>query len=529
MQMAFRISLISGLLACSLAATSNVVRAAERPNVVFILADDLGYSDLGCYGGEIETPQLDGLARNGLRLTQFSNTARCWPSRAALLTGYYAQQVNRDPARTRPKWAVLLPELLRPAGYRAYHTGKWHVDGPVLAGGFLRSYHTTDHDRFFSPRHHQLDDRPLPPPRPDEPYYATTAIAERGIEWLAQHEREAKDDPFFLYVAFISPHFPLQAPADDIARYRDRYRAGWDQVREARWQRIQKMGLMKGSLAPPEPGVVPAWNLAEKDLQARIGPGESGHAVAWDSLSPEQQEFQAAKMAVHAAMVDRMDREIGRLIAQLKKMGAFDNTLIVFASDNGASAEQIIRGDGHTPGAEPGSAKSYLGLGPGWSTVANTPFRRHKSWVHEGGVATPLIVHWPARIRTPGELRHAPGHIVDIAPTLMELAGVPAPDAGNAAQRPPMPGRSLVPLFDKDLGEPHAPLFYRHMDNRALRVGDWKIVAAGASAPWELYDLAQDRGESRDLAAEHPDKVKELAARWAELDAEYARQGATGK
>lgn len=515
----------------TLSSTGVTLLAADpvkKPNIVFILADDLGYSDLGCYGSEIDTPNLDRLADNGLRFTQFYNTARCWPSRAALMTGYYAQQVNRDPQGIRPKWAALLPEMLRSAGYRSYHSGKWHIDGKILDGGFSRSYHTTDHDRFFSPRHHQLDDKPLPAVGLDDKYYATTATAERAIQWLSEHKSAHQEEPFFLYLAFISPHFPLQAPAEDIARYRDRYKPGWDVIRSERWQRMKKMGLVSGELSAPEPTVVPSWNLKEPDLQQRIGSGEVGRAIPWNELSGEQREFQAAKMAVHAAMIDRMDREIGRVLEKLRSMDAWDDTLIFFASDNGASAEQIIRGDGHTMGASPGSAQSYLGLGPGWSTVSNTPFRRHKSWNHEGGTSTPLIVHWPRGIAAKGELRHAPGHLVDIAPTLLELAGVEPPKTWNGESRPAWPGRSLVPQFQRDTVTPHEAIYFRHIENRGLRLGDWKIVAAGKDAPWELYNLSEDRAESHDLSAKHPDKLQELMGIWSARDAEYARQGATG-
>lgn len=502
---------------------------ARRPNVVFILADDLGYSDLGCYGSEIETPHLDELARNGLRFSQFYNTGRCWPSRAALMTGYYAQQVNRDPQGNRPKWAALAPELLRGAGYRSYHSGKWHIDGKILHGGFTRSYHTTDHDRFFSPRHHQLDDQPLAPPEAGENYYATTAIAQRAIEWLGEHESKHAEQPFFLYLAFIAPHFPLHALPEDIARYQDRYQRGWDVVRDERWQRMQKLKLVSGAMSAPEPSVTPSWNLSEQELQQRIGPGESGHAVRWTELTSEQREFQAQKMAVHAAMIDRMDREIGRVLEQVRQMNAWDDTLILFASDNGASAEQIIRGDGHTPGSAPGSAQSYLGLGPGWSTVSNTPFRRHKSWNHEGGTSTPLIAHWPKGIAARGEMRHAPGHLVDIVPTLLDLAGIAAPTEWNDEPRPPLPGRSLVPQFARDTDAAHDAIFFKHTGNRGLRLGDWKIAAAGNDAPWELYNLAEDRAETRNLADKSPEKLQELIGIWNLRDAEYARQGATGK
>ncbi len=503
--------------------------ARRPPNVVVILADDLGFSDLGCYGGEIATPNLDALAAGGVRFTQFYNTARCWPSRAALLSGYYAQQVNRDPANQRPKWAALLPELIRPAGYRSYHSGKWHVDGPILGAGFERSYEVGDADRYFGPRFHNLDDHPQPQPGPEAGYYSTRAIADRAIEWLSEHGDKHRGEPFFLYLAFMSPHFPVQALPEDIARYRGRYAAGWDALRQERLKRQRSLGIFDGPLSARDPKTIPAWNVDEAELRRRIGPGEVGHAVAWDDLTPEQKALQAEKMAIHAAMVDRMDREIGRVLDRLRASGDLENTVIVFASDNGASAEQLVRGDGHDPSAPPGSAGSFLCLGPGWSTAANTPFRLHKSWVHEGGISTPLIVHWPAGLKARGELRRTPGHLVDLVPTVLQLAGLSAPETWAGERRPPLSGRSLVPAFDEDVPIDRDSLFFKHLENRALRVGEWKIVAAGKDSPWELYDLAHDRAETRNLAAQHPEKVRELAALWERQNAEFLAQGATGK
>ena len=519
-----------GLTAVLPAASTGVAREApaRRPNVVILLADDLGFSDLGCYGGEIATPNLDRLAAGGLRFTSFYNTSRCWPSRAALLTGYYPQQVNRDPPGRRPAWAALLPELLRPAGYRSYHSGKWHVDGPVLAGGFDRSYHVEDPNHNFAPTDHRLDDHQLPRPTPAEGYFTTRDIASRAVDWLAEHEAGHRGEPFFLYVAFLSPHFPLQAPPEDIARYRDTYREGWDVIRRRRWERQRELGISRGELSPADPRTVPDWNLSEEELRRRIGPGEVARAVPWEGLTPEQKAFQAGKMAIHAAMVDRIDREVGRILAKLEATGHRDDTLILFASDNGASPEQLIRGDGHDPSAPPGSARTFLGLGPGWSTASNAPFRLHKSWVHEGGIATPLIAHWPAGIAARGELRHAPAHLVDVVPTLLQLAGVNPPASHGGEPRPPLAGRSLVPAFAADRPIERDFLFFEHIGNRALRVGDWKLVAV-KGGPWELYDLARDRVELHDLAAARPDKVRELAAIWARHDDEFRSQGATGK
>ncbi len=520
---------LSGLLGLWLVAAATVVAAdLKRPNVVFILADDLGYSDLGCYGGEIATSNVDRLAKQGLRFNQCYNTARCWPSRAAFLTGYYAQQVNRDPAGQRPKWGALLPELLRPAGYRSYHSGKWHVDGPVLKGGFARSYHLEDSDRFFTPRQHNLDDQPLPRPTLEDGYYSTRDIAGHAVNWLTEHESKHHDDPFFLYVAFTSPHFPIQALPEDIARYRGRYKEGWDRVRHQRWERQKTLGIVDGSLSDRDPITIPSWNLAEDELKRRVSGGEAGHAVAWDELTEEQKNFQAAKMEIHAAMVDRIDREIGRIVAQLEKSGQLENTIIFVASDNGASAEQMIRGDGHDPSAPAGSAKSFLCLGPGWSTVANTPFRLHKSWVHEGGISTPLIVHWPAGIQAKGELRHTPVHFVDFVPTLLELTGLSSPASWNGEPRPPLSGKSFVSALAKDVSVNREFLYFHHSGNRGLRVGDWKLVSV-KGGDWELYDLSKDRAESHNLAASHPEKIKELVAVWTQHDKEFQRQGATGK
>ncbi len=495
-------------------------REAERPNVVVILADDLGYSDLGCYGGEIRTPNLDGLAAGGLRFTQFYNTARCWPSRAAILTGYYAQQVRRDKVPgvpsgnngTRPAWAKLLPERLKPLGYRLYHSGKWHVDGTPLAGGFDHSYNLLDQGRYFGPRSHSEDDKKLPPVAPKAEYYSTTAIADRGIKYLDEHAEKYADKPFFLYLAFTSPHFPLHARPEDIARYHDRYRGGWGEVRAERWGKIQGLRLVGGCLSEVERGVGPPYDFP--DALRTLGPGEVNRPVPWGDLTTEQRAFQATKMAIHAAMVDRMDVEVGRVLDKLRAMKALDETLILFLSDNGASAEIMVRGDGHDPSAAPGSAATHLCLGPGWSTVANTPFRLHKTWVHEGGIATPLIAHWPNGIAARGELRRDPGHAIDLTPTILDVAGAPRPGTREDHPAPAPPGKSLVPAFARDGAVTHDDLWWEHEGNRALRVGDWKVVAAGEDGPWELYDLGEDRTETRNLAGAHPEKLRELVRRW---------------
>jgi arylsulfatase len=503
--------------------------ASQPPNFLVIVADDMGFSDPGCYGGEIQTPNLDHLAANGLRFTQFYSTARCWPSRAALLTGYYAQQVRRDSlpdgkgggaGGKRPAWAKLLPEMLRPLGYRSYHSGKWHVDGKVLAGGFDASYCIEDHDRHFNPKRHFTNDVPLPPVKPGEEYYTSTAIASYAVQMLAQHQGAHSNNPFFLYLAFTAPHFPLHAPPEDIAVYRERYQVGWDVVRKERLACLKKHRLFRGALPALQPEVWPAWNLPETKLQEQLGAGEVGRAVPWNALSVEQKDVQAAKMTIHAAMVHRMDAEIGRVLEQVRKMGAWDNTVTMFMSDNGASAEQIIRGDMHDQSKSPGAAGTFLSLGPGWSSAANTPFRLHKSWVHEGGIASPFIVHWPARIRDAGKLRHGPCHFIDVAPTLLELAGGAWPRTQGSVQVPVPPGRSVQTLFDRDKRLARDELWWCHDGNRAVRVGDWKLVT-DHKKPWELYNLRKDRSETRDLSARYPERVRKLEALWNQRAAEF--------
>lgn len=496
----------------------------SRPNIVVILADDMGFSDLGCYGGEISTPNLDRLAAGGLRMTDMYNTGRCWPTRACLLTGYYAQQVNRDPMGPRPRWAALLPQLLKPAGYRSYHSGKWHVDGKVLAGGFERSYCLEDHDRYYTPKRHSLDDTPLSPATPADNYYATTAIAGHAIDFLAEHAAKHKDDPFLLYLAFTAPHFPLHATAEFIAPYWNTYMPGWDAAREQRMQRMRDMGIVDGELSQRDANFTPRY--LKPDVMTILGPGEADHAVAWTELTPDQQRFQATKMALHAGMITKMDREIGRVLAQLRAMNAMDNTLIVFLSDNGADATLLVRGDGHMSDAPPGTAETYMCLGPGWATASNTPFRRHKIWVHEGGISTPCILHWPAAIKSGGALRRTPAHVIDLVPTFLELAGLKAPDHRNDLDRPELPGKSLVPAIANDVRIPRDYLYWEHEGNAAIRVNDWKLVCESErGGTWELYDLKKDRIESRDLAKEQPERVKAMSVMWQRLADEFRAQG----
>ena len=307
-------------------------------------------------------------------------------------------------------------------------------------------------------------------------------------------------------VAFTAPHFPLQALKEDIEAVGNRYDAGWEDLRTQRWERIKKMEIVRGDLSEVEPDIGPPYHFPEA-LQI-LGDGEVNRPVPWASLTSEQKEFQQKKMTIHAAMIERVDMEIGRIITQLKNMDEFDNTLILFLSDNGASAEIMVRDDGHDPNAAPGSASTYLCLGPGWSSMCNTPFRRHKTWVHEGGSCTPLIAHWPDGIEAAGELRHTYGHVIDVVPTILDLAGF----SFDSEREVPLPGQSLKAVFAKDI-DWQRPIWYYHEGNRALHFDDWKIVAE-KDGQWELFNLKEDRSESTDFASRHPDKVLEMEEIW---------------
>ncbi len=526
--MSSRIRLLTFFSLCvaTLFSGMTAATAADRtPNFLVILADDLGYSDIGCYGSEIQTPHLDALAAGGLRYTQFYNTTRCWPTRAALLTGYYPQQVRRDTVPgiksggqgTRPSWAPLLPVALKPQGYRSYHSGKWHVDSKPIAAGFDHSYWLQDCGRNFHPKEHYADDVALPAVTPGSGYYSTTHIVEQAISHLKDHAQNHAVQPFFQYVAFVAPHFPLHALPEDIAKYQETYRVGWDVIREQRWEKMKQLGLVSGELSKVEYDIGPPHDNPKH--VAETSPHEINRPAPWNSLTPEQQAFQATKMAIHAAMVDRIDLEIGRLLKQVRDMGQWDNTVVLFLSDNGASAEILVRDDGHDPQAPPGSAATHLCLGPGWSTVSNTPFRRHKTWVHEGGTSTPLIVHSPKLVTTPGQLRHQPGHVIDLWPTLAGWAGLE--DTPPPAGAPARPGMAIslashAPAVKRDL-------WWSHEGHRAIRSGDMKLVSA-RDKPWELFDLTTDRAEQHDLAGSQPEKARELEALWEANWAAFQKQ-----
>ncbi|WP_198953788.1 sulfatase-like hydrolase/transferase [Rhodopirellula sp. MGV] len=491
-------------------------QSEQPPNVLLILADDLGYSDLGCYGGEIQTPNLDSIAEQGLRFSQFYNTGRCWPTRGSLMTGYYAQQIRRDylpgvPSGgrgSRPAWAWLVPELLRDAGYRSYHTGKWHLDGQPLENGFDVSSQNQV-GRYFQPLpdHDGKEGRSL---QFRDDFYLTSAMANDVVRNLRDHQAKHSSKPFFQYLAFTAPHFPLHALPEDIDVYRGVYDVGWDVIRERRFESMRKLGILPeaavDSPASVERELGPPYHFPE--AFEILGEGEVNKPIPWSQLTESQRRFQATKMTLHAAMIHRMDIEIGRVFDQVREMGAWDNTLILFLSDNGASAEIMVRGDGHDPNASPGSGHSYLCLGPGWSTVCNTPFRRHKTWTHEGGIATPFLLSWPDQVQSGGQIRRGVHHVIDVVPTLLSIAGVPMDP-----QTPPLPGESFANQINQASVTDARTLWWFHDAHRAIRVGDWKAVAP-KDEPWELYDLSQDRTEQVDLAIPKADKLTALIHEW---------------
>jgi arylsulfatase len=537
--------LLSGLLIFSILGfrQSYANSPSDRPNIVVILADDLGFSDLGCYGGEIHTPHLDKLADEGLRFAQFYNCGRCWPTRSALLTGYYPQQVNCDGERAAfPLWGYLLPHQLRQAGYRSYHSGKWHVPNvktQVEQGGFDRSYCIESFDDHFSAENHLVNDEKIEPAGEEEEFYSTTSITDYAIRFLKEHQQQHADSPFFLYTAFISPHFPLQAPKKVIDKYRNIYLEGWEELKMQRFNRQKELGFEVGENSPFEYMVTAPWSWPKKWLKDSI-PGEVRFPKPWHQLTEKEKYLQATKMAIHAAMVDVVDIEVGRIMAQIRAMGEEENTLVLFLSDNGASAEQIIRGNGHNPEVPLGAAESYLCLGPGFSTASNTPFRRHKFWTHEGGIATPLIAQWPQGIKDKGSIRYSMGHVIDFLPTFLELAGVNPKMKKNGVEAPQIQGKSLVSVFAEDRQQ-ERELWFSHGGNYALRQGKWKaVISSDIDGRWQLYNMEEDRTEMNNLADDfyrfgdpdwkqmHQDRLNNMKERWEKLNEVYQKQGKVG-
>lgn len=469
---------------------------APRPNIVIILCDDMGFSDIGCYGGEIDTPNLDKLAADGLRFTDFHNNGKCSETRASLLTGLWHQQSRN----LRRPGHVTMAEVLRSAGYTTLMSGKWHLAGTPPKRGFDRYFgflggainFFTGEDWGSGKNLMRLDNDVYNVP---EDFYSTDAFTDYAIEFI--DEAQAKDAPFFLYLAHNAPHFPLQAPAEDIKKYRGKYRVGWDVIRQRRYERLEELGI-----------IVDTWRLSPRD--PKVEP--------WQDITPKQAEFLEPMMEVYAAMVDRLDQNIGRLVSHLEKRGELDNTLIMFLSDNGACPYQRLR----TPNVPPGPADSDIAYDARWANMCNTPLRLYKQYAHEGGNATPLIVHWPAGIKARGGIIRFTGHLVDLMPTVVELAGAEYPKEYDGKEILPMEGVSLTAALSGGERPRERPIYWEFAGNHAVRDGDWKLVAQ-RSKGWELYDLSKDRSETRDLTAEHPDKVKKLAAMY---DAWAKRTGA---
>ncbi|MEO0477373.1 MAG: sulfatase-like hydrolase/transferase [Planctomycetota bacterium] len=510
-------SMLIALLGLLLAPIAIAQDKPNPPNILIIMADDLGFADLGCYGGDINTPTLDMLADDGLRFTQFYSAGRSASSRVSMLTGYYHDQMGAS----RPSWAKTLPQRLGTAGYRSYHAGKWQLDRwfekPINDGGFDRSYHLIDTDKPLWPKEHYLDGRRLGAVERSDNYNAAKASTDYMIEFLKDHAERHKDKPFFGYLAYTSPHHPLQAEPDDIKDYADDFSDGWDARRARIFVKQKQMGLIDTDLSPLEPNRVAPG--ASDDQRRVLGPGEVPYALRWFELSDQQQRYQTEKMRIYAAMVDRMDREIGRIIYQLRRMRAYDNTLILFMSDNGASSEILIGESGHDPESPPGAGDTYLCLGPGWASSSNTPFRRHKISTHEGGIAVPMIAHWRRAIEDDGELKDEVSHMIDIAPTVLKLAGV---EPGKPAEgEPTLPGVDLKSVLVSEGRHPVRELFFQQAGNRALRQGDWKIIASVNERAWSLYDMKEDRAEKNNVGRSHPEKLLELTMRWERLNKDF--------
>jgi len=505
------------LFLCALLASLGSAFAATKPNVVVVLVDDVGFSDLGCYGGEIPTPNLDRLAAGGVRFTQFYNTARCSPTRASLITGLYPHQAGMGwlDGKVEPKSrgfhgkllprTVTIAEVLRDAGYFTAMTGKWHMGQqngtPPWERGFMRSLNSRFGEVYFPKENDKpgtkmlfLNGREIPKDSPEigkGDWYSTDLFTEWGLKFIDEARAEKK--PFFLYIAQGAAHFPLRAPADVIAKYRGKFMEGWDALREKRYAKQRQLGLID-----------PKWAMAPRPPEV----------AAWDSLTAEQKDRFDQIMAAYAAMIDRIDHAMGTLVAGLKERGELENTLIFFLHDNGGNAEGGP--DGITKGSGAiGSPESNVHLGMSWATLNNTPFTRFKHFTHEGGISTPLIAHWPAGIPTSrnGALEKQPGHLIDIMATCVDLSGAKYPREykGNAIE--PMEGVSLRAGFE---GKPLArtqPIFWEHEANKAARDGRWKLVQRHR-LPWQLFDMDADRTEQHDVIKDHPEVASRLEAAW---------------
>lgn len=458
-------------------------KADEQPNIVLIMADDLGFADLGCYGSEIETPQLDRLAAGGLRFSQFYNTSKCHSSRVSLLTGLYSFQAGEELL----SHGVTLAEVLREAGYFTAMSGKWHLKKEPTDRGFHRFFgHLSGMTDFFvGDNTFRLNGKPFTDF--DKDFYTTDVMTDYGIRFI--DEARETEKPFFLYLAYNAPHYPLQAPEEDVQKYRGKYKQGWDKLRTQRYAKQQELGVIESSTKlSPRPEYVPAW----------------------EELTAEERDWEDFRMATYAAMVDRLDCNIGRLVEHLKEHDQFDNTILMFCSDNGACPFERTKDASKMPW-EP---RSFWTYDAGWAHAGNTPFRWYKQNQHEGGISSPMIAHWPSGLKTsPGSITDQPGHLIDFMATVIELGQGEYPAERDGKPIEPLMGKSLVPIFRGETRPGHDWLYFQFTNNRAIREGDFKLVSA-RGGKWELYDLSQDRSELNDLADQHPEMVERLSGLW---------------
>ena len=496
------------------------------PNILLILNDDMGYSDIGCYGGEVQTPNLDRLAAGGVRFTQFYNTARCCPTRASILTGLHPHQASVGHMMDDLEYegyrgdlnhrAVTIAEVLGSNGYATYMSGKWHItrhtdpDRDTHSWPCQRGFDEffgiiTGAANYWKPQTLCRNNDPVDIDNLHEDFFLTDAISDQAADFVRSHAAERSDQPFFLYTAYTAPHWPLHAHEEDIEKYKGRFSAGWDQLREERLARLRKLGILDER-----------WGLSERDASQ----------VPWEDA--ENRAWQERRMEVYAAQIDRMDQGIGRIIDALKETGRLEDTLILFLADNGGCAEELgerMRNPqiappttrdgrpvqrGNDPTIMPGPEETYQSYGIPWANLSNTPFREYKHWVHEGGISTPLIAHWPARISDKGALRHQPGQLTDIMATVLDVADVEYPDSFNGNDILPLEGTSIQPIFD-DQPNGKESLIWEHEGNRAVRQGKWKLVCK-FPGDWELYDLEADRSELNDLADSERERAAEMAA-----------------
>ena len=464
--------------------------AEKKPNILLVMVDDMGFSDLGCYGSEIATPNMDRLAANGVRFTQFYNTAKCHSSRVSLLTGRWCRQAG-DVEMQR---AVTIPEVLKPAGYFTAMTGKWHLGKEPTDFGFERYFgHLSGATNYYrGDKTFRLNGKPFTVP--DKGFYTTVANVDHAIEFLGDARAEKK--PWFLYIAFNAPHAPLQPLEVDYKKYAGRYDAGWDTIRAARVAKQKQIGVLPADTEEsPRPDHVRAWNL----------------------LTDEQRKWESQRMSAYAGMIDRIDQEMGRLIANLTSAGELDNTLIVFVSDNGACPYD--RGKMQL-GTQPFNPDTHWGDSTGWAWARNSPFRFYKQNQFEGGIATPAIVHWPAGLKTkPGSFVSSPAHLVDVLPTFAEITGAKVADTFPGREPAPLAGISLAPIFAGKEIKQRPPIHLLFASDRGLRDGEWKLVSF-QSQPWELYHISTDRTELHDVAAQHPDIVARMVKQWHDMSAD---------